>query len=142
MRLAGRAVRTAWLSQAPRRQLHGKYPTASLIGMVLTLKMHRVLLSSSPGGPAYGSRMGMTPFREISRTAAHTKLVDPGRCFGARDEEAMADIALTRMRPKIGELRLALEGRFDGHHGLLLRMHLDHMDHLTGMVDAIDNEVD
>jgi len=32
---------------------------------------------------------------------------------GERDVDVMADMALTRMRPKIGELRLALEGRFD-----------------------------
>ena len=61
---------------------------------------------------------------------------------GERDAETMADMALTRMRPKIAELRLALEGRFDGHHALMLRMHLDHIDHLTAMVDEIDKEVD
>ena len=61
---------------------------------------------------------------------------------GETDVDAMADMALTRMRPKIAELRLALEGRFDGHHALMLRMHLDHVDHLTGMIDAIDKEVD
>ena len=61
---------------------------------------------------------------------------------GERDPEVMADMALTRMRPKIGELRLALEGRFDGHHALMLRMHLDHIDHLTGAIDGIDEEVD
>ena len=61
---------------------------------------------------------------------------------GERDVEVMADMALTRMRPKIGELRLALDGRFDSHHALLLRMHLDHIDHLTVMIDEIDKEVD
>lgn len=61
---------------------------------------------------------------------------------GERDLEVMADMALTRMRPKIGELRLALEGRFDDHHALMLRMHLDHIDHLTGGIDSIDEEVE
>jgi transposase len=61
---------------------------------------------------------------------------------GERDVEVMADMALTRMRPKIAELRLALEGRFDGHHALMLRMHLDHVDHLTTMVESIDEEVE
>jgi transposase len=61
---------------------------------------------------------------------------------GERDAEVMADMALTRMRPKIGELRLALEGRFDGHHALMLRMHLDHIDHLTAAIDGIDEEVE
>ena len=42
---------------------------------------------------------------------------------GERDPEVLADMALTRMRPKIGVLREALVGRFDDHHALLLRMH-------------------
>lgn len=61
---------------------------------------------------------------------------------GEHDVEAMADMALTRMRPQIVELRLALEGRFDGHHGLMLRPHLDHIDQLSGTIEAIDAEVD
>lgn len=44
---------------------------------------------------------------------------------GERDPEVLADMALTRMRPKIGDLREALVGRFDDHHALLARMHLD-----------------
>lgn len=54
---------------------------------------------------------------------------------GERDVEVMADMALTRMRPRIAELRPAIEGRFDGHHALMLRMHLDH---LSATVDGID----
>jgi transposase len=61
---------------------------------------------------------------------------------GERDVEVMADMALTRMRPKIGELRLALEGRFDEHHALLLGMHLDHIDRLTASIERLDMEVD
>jgi len=61
---------------------------------------------------------------------------------GERDPEVLADMALTRMRPKIGELREALVGRFDDHHALLARMHLDHMDHLSGIEARLDEEVD
>ena len=43
---------------------------------------------------------------------------------GEHDAEVMAQMARTRMRPKIPELRLALEGRFDDHHRLMLRLHL------------------
>lgn len=60
---------------------------------------------------------------------------------GERDVEVMADMALTRMRPKIGELRLALEGRFDAHHALMLSMHLGHVDQLTESIDRLDQEV-
>src|SRR4051812_35421344 len=46
------------------------------------------------------------------------------------------------MRVKIPELRLALEGGFSEHHALLLRMLLDHIDHLTAAVDRLDAQVE
>ena len=61
---------------------------------------------------------------------------------GERDVDAMAEMALTRMRPRIPELRLALEGRFDDHHALMLSMHLGHIDQLSVTIEQLDNEVD
>ena len=61
---------------------------------------------------------------------------------GQRDPEVLADMALTRMRPRIPELRKALVGRFEDHHGLLLRMHLDHVDQLSQMIERLDEEVE
>ncbi len=56
---------------------------------------------------------------------------------GQDDVEAMAQMARTRMRPKIPELRLALDGRFDDHHRLMLSMHLEHIDHLIAMITGL-----
>ena len=61
---------------------------------------------------------------------------------GERDPEALAQMARTRMRPKIPELRLALEGRFGEHHALMARMHLDHIDHLSVAIERLDEEVE
>ena len=61
---------------------------------------------------------------------------------GERDPVVLADMALTRMRPRIPELRLALLGRFDDHHALMIRMHLAHIDHLGASINALDAEVD
>lgn len=61
---------------------------------------------------------------------------------GERDPEVLADMALTRMRPKIGTLREALVGRFDDHHAFLLRMHLDHVDELAAIEARLDQQVD
>jgi transposase len=61
---------------------------------------------------------------------------------GERDPVVLAEMALTRMRPKIGVLREALVGRFGDHHALLLRMHLDHVDQLVAMEARLDGEVD
>ncbi len=61
---------------------------------------------------------------------------------GERDAEVMADMALTRMRPKIAELQLALEGRFNDHHALMLSLHLGHIDQLTATIERLDEEVE
>jgi len=59
-----------------------------------------------------------------------------------RDPGVLAELARTRMRPKIPELRLALEGGFDPHHALMLRLHLDHVDQLSVAIEGLDAEVD
>ena len=61
---------------------------------------------------------------------------------GQADVETMAQMARTRMRPKIPELRLALDGRFDDHHRVMLSMHLEHIDRLTAMIGGLDAKVD
>lgn len=61
---------------------------------------------------------------------------------GVRDVEALAELAHTRMRPKIPQLRRALEGRFGTHHALMLRMHLEHIDQLSANIERLDLEVD
>jgi len=61
---------------------------------------------------------------------------------GQRDPSVLAELAQTRMRPKIADLRLALEGGFDEHHALMLRLHLEHIDQLTASIDGLDKEVD
>jgi transposase len=60
---------------------------------------------------------------------------------GSTDVEAMADMALARMRPKIGELRLALEADVTDHHRLMLSLHLGHIDQLTATIARLDEEV-
>lgn len=61
---------------------------------------------------------------------------------GERDPEVLAEMALTRMRPKIPELRQALLGRFNDHHALMIRMHLTHVDHLSAQVAELDAQVE
>lgn len=61
---------------------------------------------------------------------------------GERDVFVLAEMAQTRMRPKIGDLRLALEGGFEAHHAMLLRMHLEHVDSLNASIERLDAAVD
>jgi transposase len=61
---------------------------------------------------------------------------------GERDPMVLADMALTRMRPRIPALRQALVGRFNAHHAVMLKAHLSHIDYLDGQVAALDAEVE
>jgi transposase len=61
---------------------------------------------------------------------------------GERDVEVIAEMALTRMRPKIPELQLALESRFDDHNALMVSMHFAHIDHLSAAIERLDQEVE
>jgi len=61
---------------------------------------------------------------------------------GERRPAVLADLALGRMRVKIPDLTLALEGRFGEHHALMCRLHLDHIDHLEAMIARLDAQIE
>jgi transposase len=61
---------------------------------------------------------------------------------GERRPEVLAELAIGRMRPKIPDLAMALEGRFGEHHALMCRLHLDHTGHLEAMIAKLDAQVE
>jgi transposase len=61
---------------------------------------------------------------------------------GERRGKVLADLALGRMRSKIGDLEMALEGRFGDHHALMCRLHLDHIGHIDVMIAKLDAQVE
>ncbi len=61
---------------------------------------------------------------------------------GERRGQVLADLALGRMRAKIPDLPVALEGRFGEHHAMLCRLHLGHLDHLDAMIAKLDAQVE
>jgi len=60
---------------------------------------------------------------------------------GERRGAVLAGLAIGRMRSKIADLSMALEGRFGDHHAMLCRLHLDHLDHLDGMLAQLDTQI-
>lgn len=58
-------------------------------------------------------------------------------CEGSADAEALADLAKVRLRTKLPALREALEGRFRGHHALLVSHVLAHLDFLDETITAL-----
>jgi transposase len=61
---------------------------------------------------------------------------------GQRDPEVLAELARGTLRKKIPLLRQALYGRFSAHHALLVRLAMDHLEHLEAMIATLDSEVD
>jgi transposase len=61
---------------------------------------------------------------------------------GETDPEKLADLARKRLRGKIPELRLALQGRVTEHHRFLLRMHLDHITHLEDLIGRLGRRIE
>jgi len=61
---------------------------------------------------------------------------------GERDPQALAGLALGRLRGRQRELAAALQGaRFGDHHARLARMHLDRVDALDRDVAVLDDEI-
>jgi transposase len=61
---------------------------------------------------------------------------------GERRGPVLAQLAKGRMRAKIADLSMALEGRFGGHHAVMCRLHLDHTDHLEAMLARLDARIE
>jgi transposase len=61
---------------------------------------------------------------------------------GERRPGVLADLALGRMRAKLADLAAAVEGRFDDHHALMCRLHLEHLDQLEAMLAKLDRQVE
>ena len=61
---------------------------------------------------------------------------------GERRGAVLADLARGRMRAKIADLSLALEGRFDEHHALMCTLHLEHIASLNEMIARLDAQVE
>jgi transposase len=61
---------------------------------------------------------------------------------GERRPRVLADLALGRMRAKIPDLAMALEGRFDDHHAPMCRLHLDHIGHLDAMIAKLGAQIE
>jgi len=61
---------------------------------------------------------------------------------GERDPEVLADLAKGTLRRKIPELHKALRGRFADHHGVVIGVILDHVEHLEAAIAKLDGQVD
>jgi transposase len=63
-------------------------------------------------------------------------------CDGERDPEVLALMAQRRLKAKIDGLRQAVPGRFNAHHGRMVRELLAHIDYLEQAVVRLDVQID
>ncbi len=61
---------------------------------------------------------------------------------GQRDPDVLAEMAKGRMRSKIPELKDALAGRFNSHHGLLCRAMLARIDQADATIDELTKQIE
>jgi transposase len=61
---------------------------------------------------------------------------------GERRGAVLADLAKGRMRSKIPDLSMALEGRFGEHHAMMCRLHLDHIAYLEKATAELDARIE
>lgn len=61
---------------------------------------------------------------------------------GRTDIEKIAQMARCRLRPKIPQLHLALEGAPTDHHRFLLRSLMDHLAYLEGQIDLFSARIE
>jgi transposase len=60
---------------------------------------------------------------------------------GERDVEVLAELARGRLRKKIPQLRLALQGRLTDHHQFLLEQHFQHLTHLEEQLAQFEERI-
>jgi transposase len=64
-----------------------------------------------------------------------------GLIAGCDDAATLAEEARARLRAKIPQLRQALQGRVTAHHRFLLRMLMDQVAHLEGLIAQFDGRI-
>jgi transposase len=65
-----------------------------------------------------------------------------GLVAGTRDPEVLAQLARGKLRSKLPQLRRALEGRFSGHHALIVGQILAKLDFLDEAIAMLSAEID
>jgi transposase len=60
---------------------------------------------------------------------------------GDDDPEQLAELARGRLRAKLPQLRLALEGQVRAHHRFLLALLLDQLDYLSAAIDKLSQRI-
>ena len=70
------------------------------------------------------------------------RMIVDALCAGERDPEGLAEMARSRLRSKIGDLRQCVPGRFNDHHAGMVSEIIAHVDYLTAAIARLDERVE
>jgi len=138
-----------WLAQLPGvraagRQLHPPGGGQGGPGLIrYRAKISRQRVPRSPGSATCCRTPGSRPASVASSIATKSgRAMTEALIDGERRGTVPAELAKGKMRSKIADLSIALEGRFGEHHAMLCRLHLDHIDHLQAMIAELDARIE
>jgi transposase len=63
-------------------------------------------------------------------------------CAGERDPDVLAEMARSRLRSKISDLRQCVPGRFNDHHAGMVTEIIAHVDYLSAAIARLDTRVE
>jgi transposase len=87
--------------------------------------------------PSFVPERPQRQLRDLTRQRVIRALIQ-----GQSDPQAIADLARSRLRKKIPELRDALTGRVDEHHRFTLKTLMADVEHLESQIAAFDQRID
>lgn len=82
----------------------------------------------------------ITSVASQSTTMSGRRMID-ALIVGERDPAVLAEMAMGRMRPKIPDLKLALDGHFTDHHAQLIQLMVKHADDLGVAITTLDHKI-
>jgi transposase len=128
-------VRASFVPPEPIRRLRDLTRTRTALGRDRTRELNRLegLLEDA------GIKLGVVSSKTLN---VSTRAMIEALIAGQRDPEVLADLAKTRLRAKIPQLREALVGRFNDHHAFLADLHLQVMDRLTEAIEELTERID
>jgi transposase len=104
-------------------------------------------MSVQPSVP-FSWTSGRNSHSKLTSVASHTysksaRAMLEALLAGVSDPEQLAELAKSRMRPKIPQLRDALASRFEiEHHGVMVAQLLAHIDTLGGAIEDLNERIE
>lgn len=128
-------VRPSFVPPPPIRRLRDltRYRTALIHERVREVQRLEKVLEDA------GIKLSVVASHVLS---ASTRAMIDALIAGERDPAVLAELARTRMRPKIPALRRALVGRFGEHHAFLCRTMLARIDAIDATVATVNTQIE